>query len=89
MTFATPHVFIFQVNLSSPPLNFQCSPLLGSQDTADPAFCYPKNQVISPIMTRSPKLFDVVFAATAVIVAKLAFGFIDLCISPLGIRIRF
>ena len=54
MTFAVPlpHVFIFQANLSGPPLNpskvFSDPPILGSRLRLTPPFCSPKTQVIPP-----------------------------------------
>ena len=51
MNFAipTPHVFIFQANLSGPRYeSFQSFPPLGVSVTSDSPFCSPKNQGIPP-----------------------------------------
>ena len=61
-----PHVFIFQANLSGPPRmlpKFSATPSFwfsagahqtGSQFSADPPFCSPSNQVITPKIPSPP-----------------------------------
>ena len=70
-----PHAFIFQTNLSGPPLN-------PSKVFSDPPFCSPKNQVIPPKILlivcillllfdhpRSPRVYTKTYSGRAILIA--------------------